>query len=52
VASFIETTLPSRPEYLDSLNLFSAKDAKDAKRILGGGFGVFSGKIFNLDQKR
>jgi len=31
VASFIETTLPLRLEQSGSLNLFSAKDAKDAK---------------------
>jgi hypothetical protein len=30
--SFIEITLPSRLEPSDSLNMFSAKDAKDAKK--------------------
>jgi hypothetical protein len=34
VASFIEITSPSRPESSDRLNLFSAKDAKDAKKTV------------------
>ena len=38
VDSFMETTLPLRPECLDSWKLFSAKDAKDAKCFWDGGF--------------
>jgi hypothetical protein len=40
VDSFIGTTLPFRLEQSGGLNLFSAKDAKDAKYFWVGGFGA------------
>jgi len=40
VASFMEITLPLRPECLVRLKYFSTKDAKDAKILWLGGFGA------------